>query len=240
MILLRGPGFSTVAHAHPTGAGHLPSFNDREVNTFVRSLGSQEQGHQTLTRLDRELDDLRVLLNRWRYQQRRIAGVRISAGSSTIVAGCIAERFIDCFKRKPTVFGERSITADGGYALDLSTEFQVLDLERWWKELPDIKHYLDQISTLNLDRTTFSETTSGLLGAFPHLRQLSARSCGLTRLPDTIGKMHHLRTLRLMNNDITLTPSAVEQLRNLTRLETLRLDDNAKLGLLRTSDACPG
>ena len=232
MILLRGPGFSTVAPTLTQRVQDIyPHFNDREVNTFVRSLGSQEQGHQTLTRLDRELDDLRVLLNRWRYQQPDSWGPD-QRGFVNSGGLHIAERFIDCFKRKPTVFGERSITADGGYALDLSTEFQVLDLERWWKELPDIKHYLDQISTLNLDRTTFSETTSGLLGAFPHLRQLSARSCGLTRLPDTIGKMHHLRTLRLMNNDITLTPSAVEQLRNLTRLETLRLDDNAKLGLL--------
>lgn len=232
MILLRGPGFSTVAPTLTQRVQDIyPHFNDREVNTFVRSLGSQEQGHQTLTRLDRELDDLRVLLNRWRYQQPDSWGPD-QRGFVNSGGLHIADRFIDCFKRKPTVFGERSITADGGYALDLSTEFQVLDLERWWKELPDIKHYLDQISTLNLDRTTFSETTSGLLGAFPHLRQLSARSCGLTRLPDTIGKMHHLRTLRLMNNDITLTPSAVEQLRNLTRLETLRLDDNAKLGLL--------
>ncbi len=232
MMLLRGPGFSTTAATLTERVQDIyPHFNEREVNTFVRSLGSQEQGHQTLTRLDRELDDLRVLFNRWRYQQPDSWGPDqrgfMNSGGLHIV-----ERFIDCFKRKSTVFGERSLTADGGYALDLSTEFEVLDLERWWKDLPEIRHYLDQISTLNLDRTTFSETASGLLNDFPHLRQLSARSCGLTRLPETIGKMHHLQTLRLMNNDITLTPSAVEQLRNLTRLETLRLDDNRQLGRL--------
>ncbi|MFJ7282831.1 NEL-type E3 ubiquitin ligase domain-containing protein [Pseudomonas sp. NPDC099000] len=232
MMLLRGPGFSSVAPTLTERVQDIyPHFNEREVNTFVRSLGSQEQGHQTLTRLDRELDDLRVLFNRWRYQQPDTWGPD-QRGFVNSGGLHIAERFIDCFKRKPTVFGERSITADGGYALDLSTEFGVLDLERWWKELPDIKRYLDQISTLNLDRTTFSETASGLLGDFPHLRQLSARSCGLTRLPDSIGKMHHLRTLRLMKNDITLTPSAVEQLRNLTHMETLRLDDNTRLGRL--------
>lgn len=232
MMLLRGPGFSTIAPTLTERVQDIyPHFNEREVNTFVRSLGSQEQGHQTLTRLDRELDDLRVLFNRWRYQQPDTWGPD-QRGFVNSGGLHIAERFIDCFKRKPTVFGERSLTVDGGYALDLSTEFEMLDLERWWKELPDIKHYLDQVSTLNLDRTAFSETSSGLLSDFPHLRQLSARSCGLTRLPETIGKMHFLRTLRLMNNDITLTPSAVEQLRNLTHMETLRLDDNRQLGRL--------
>lgn len=232
MMLLRGPGFSVTAPTLTERVQDIyPHFNEREVDTFVRSLGSQEQGQQTLTRLDRELDDLRVLFNRWRYQQPDSWGPD-QRGFVNSGGLHLAERFIDCFKRKPTVFGERSITADGGYALDLSTEFGMLDLERWWKDLPDIKHYLDQISTLNLDRTPLSESATGLLGDFPHLRQLSARSCGLTRLPDTIGKMHHLRTLRLMNNDITLTPSAVEQLRNLTRMETLRLDDNKRLGLL--------
>ncbi|MHC8345847.1 NEL-type E3 ubiquitin ligase domain-containing protein [Pseudomonas sp. RT6P73] len=232
MMLLRGPGFSTTAATLTERVQDIyPHFNEREVNTFVRSLGSPEQGRQTLTRLDRELDDLRVILHRWQKQRPDTWGPDrqgfVNGGGLHL-----AERLIDCFKRKSTVFGERSITADGGYALDLSVEFDVPDLERWWKELPDIKHYLDQISTLNLDRTNFSETASGLLSDFPHLRQLSARSCGLTRLPDTIGKMHYLRTLRLMNNEITLTPSAVEQLRNLTHMETLRLDDNTKLGLL--------
>ncbi|WP_338010003.1 NEL-type E3 ubiquitin ligase domain-containing protein [Pseudomonas sp. GM18] len=232
MTLLRGPGFSTVAATLTERVQDIyPHFNEREVNTFVRSLGSQEQGHQTLARLDRELYDLQKLLNRWQNQRPDTWG----PDRKGFVRGGglhIAERLIDCFKRKPTVFGERSITADGGYALDLSVEFDEPDLERWWKELPDLKHYLDQISTLNLDRTNFSQNTSGLLSDFPHLQQLSARNCGLTRLPETIGKMHHLRTLRLMNNDITLTPSAVEQLRNLTHMETLRLDDNTRLGRL--------
>ncbi|MVV52140.1 hypothetical protein EJA72_28455 [Pseudomonas sp. PB120] len=232
MTLLRGPGFSTTAATLSDRVQDLyPHFNEREVDTFVRSLGSQEQGHQTLTRLDREMYDLRKLLNRWQHQRPATWG----PDRQGFVRGGgqhIADRLIECFARKPTVFGERSTTVDGGYALDLSVEFDVPDLERWWKELPDIKHYVDQISTLNLDRTNVSENAAGLLGDFSHLRQLSARSCGLTRLPEPVGKMHYLRTLRLMNNDITLTPSAVEQLRNLTHLETLRLDDNIHLGRL--------
>ncbi|MGO4100726.1 MULTISPECIES: NEL-type E3 ubiquitin ligase domain-containing protein [Pseudomonas] len=239
MMLLRGPGLSTRKATLTERAQDLyPHFNEREVDTFVQSLGSPEQGHQTLTRLDRELHDLEVLLNKWRYRQPDSWG----PDRQGFVRGGglhISERLIDCFRRKPTVFGERSTTSDGGYALDLSTEIDAVDLERWWKELPDIKHYLDQITTLNLDRTTFSQNASGLLKDFPHLRQLSARGCGLTQLPDSIGKMHYLRTLRLMNNDIRLTPASVGQLRNLTRIETLRLDDNPRLGMLPNVERMP-
>ncbi|WP_363319505.1 NEL-type E3 ubiquitin ligase domain-containing protein [Pseudomonas sp. Bi130] len=239
MMLLRGPGLSTRKATLTERAQDLyPHFNEREVDTFVQSLGSPEQGHQTLTRLDRELHDLEVLLNKWRYRQPDSWG----PDRQGFVRGGglhISERLIECFRRKPTVFGERSTISDGGYALDLSTEIDAVDLERWWKELPDIKHYLDQITTLNLDRTTFSQNASGLLKDFPHLRQLSARGCGLTQLPDSIGKMHYLRTLRLMNNDIRLTPASVGQLRNLTRIETLRLDDNPRLGMLPNVERMP-
>ncbi|MHC8317992.1 NEL-type E3 ubiquitin ligase domain-containing protein [Pseudomonas sp. LB3P31] len=232
MTLLRGPAFSSTAATLTERVADLyPHFDEREVNTFVRSLGSQEQGHQTLTRLDRELDDLKVLMNRWHYQQPDSWGPDREgfAGGGGLH---IAERLVDCFSRKSIAFAERSITAKGGYVLDLSTDMQVIDLERWWQKLPDIKRYLDQIHTLNLDRASFSESSSGLLKSFAHLRQLSARSCRLTQLPENVGKMHHLRTLRLMNNDITLTPASVEQLRNLTHLETIRFDDNPRLRLL--------
>jgi hypothetical protein len=239
MALLRGPVISTTANTLTERVQDLyPHFNEREVNTFVQSLGSQEQGHQTLTRLDRELDDLRVLLHRWRYRQPEKWG----PDRQGFVGGGgqhICDRLIDCFKRKSTAFGERSTTADGGYILDLSTDLDVIDLDRWWQELPDIKHYLDQITTLNLDRRSFSAKSTGLLKDFPQLRQLSARNCELTKLPENVGKMHYLRTLRLMDNDITLTPSAVEQLRNLTHMETLRLDDNPRLGLLPNVERMP-
>lgn len=123
--------------------------------------------------------------------------------------------------------------------LDLSTEFNRYDLELWWNKLPDLKPYLDQISTLNLDRTTFSPTSSGLLKDFPHLRQLSARDCQLTRLPEGIGNMHFLQTLRLTGNRIRLNAFGVEQLRNLTRMETLRLDDNPQLGIQPNVERMP-
>jgi hypothetical protein len=239
VLLLRGPVFSTQRATLSERAQDIyPHLNEREVSTFVRSLGEEDQARKTLDRLDRELDDLQVMLNQWRYQQAdawgpdRYGFVR-SGGMH------ISERLIECFQRKPTAFGERSTTLEEGYILDLSVEHAQYELELWWDELPDLKYYLDQVSTLNLDRSSFSASSEGLLQDFPHLRQLSARNCGLRQLPESVGKMHFLRTLRLMGNQIRLTPSAVEQLRNLTHMETLRLDDNPQLGLMPNVERMP-
>lgn len=239
MTLLRGPTLSRSANTLTERVEDLyPHFNERETRTFVRSLGPEARGHETLTQLESELDNIKVLLNQWQYQQPDSWG----PGSQSFrdEGGLhICERLVECFQRKPTVFGERSTTAQGGYALDLSVDMSNINLEVWWKRMPDLKPYLDQIDTLKLDRTTFSTAASGLLKDFPHLRQLSARKCGLMQLPESIGKMHFLRTLRLMDNQITLTPEAVEQLKNLTRLETIRLDDNPSLGELPNVERMP-
>jgi hypothetical protein len=239
LLLLRGPVFSTQRATLTERVQDIyPHLNEREVSTFVRSLGEETQARKTLDRLDRELHDLQVALNKWRYRQPEAWG----PDRNGFVNGGglhISERLIACFQRKSRAFGERSDTLEGGYVLDLSTDFNTLDLELWWRELPDLKYYLDQISTLNLDRTLFSASSTGLLKDFPHLRQLSARGCGLEKLPVAIGNMHFLRTLRLMNNRIRLTRSAVEQLRHLTHMETLRLDDNPQLGLLPNVERMP-
>ncbi|WP_448111546.1 NEL-type E3 ubiquitin ligase domain-containing protein [Pseudomonas lini] len=239
MVLLRGPTLSKSPTTLTERVKDLyPHFNERETHTFVRSLGPEEQGHQTLARLERELDDLNVQLNQWRFQQPDAWG----PGSQSFrdEGGLhISQRLIECFQRKATVFGERSITAEGGYALDLSADMLPVNLERWWKKLPDLKRYLDQIDTLNLDRTRFSAKASGLLKHFAHLRQLSARACELKQLPEGIGQMHFLRTLRLIGNRITLTAADVERLKNLTYMETIRLDDNPQLGLLPNVERMP-
>lgn len=239
LLLLRGPGFSIQrATLAERVQGIYPHLHEREISTFVRSLGEEPQARKTLDRLDRELYDLQVTLNKWRRRQPEAWGPNHS-GFMNGGGLHIYERLIACFQRKSTAFGERSTTLEGGYVLDLSTEFNTLDLDLWWSELPDLKYYLDQVSTLNLDRTDFSTSDTGLLKDFPDLRQLSARGCGLEKLPVTIGKMHFLRTLRLMNNRIRLTRSAVEQLRHLTHMETLRLDDNPQLGLLPNIERMP-
>ncbi|UVM34117.1 hypothetical protein LOY36_05225 [Pseudomonas sp. B21-019] len=239
LLLLRGPGFSIQKATLSERVQDIyPHLNEREVSTFVRSLGEEPQARKTLDRLDRELDDLQVKLNKWRYQQPEAWG----PDRNGFVNGGglhISERLIACFQRKSTAFGERSFTLEGGYVLDLSTDFNTLDLELWWRELPDLKYYLDQVNTLNLDRTGFSSSATGLLKDFPNLRQLSARGCGLEKLPVAIGNMHFLRTLRLINNRIRLTRSSVERLRHLTHMETLRLDDNPQLGLLPSVERMP-
>lgn len=230
--LLRGPVISkTPATLEDRVRDLYPHLSEREINTFVRSLGgSHDEALQKIRRLDRDLYNLKETLNKWRNQESK--GWGPGANSFRDNGGeHIADRLIECFERKPTVFGERSTAVEAGYALDLSTEFNRYDLERWWKKLPDIKYYLDQVTTLNVDRTYFSEDAGGLLKDFPHLSQLSARDCELTQLPEDIGKMHFLRTLRLTNNQIRMTPESIEQLRHLTHLETLRLDRNPQLGL---------
>lgn len=239
LLLLRGPGFSIQkATLEKRVQGIYPHLNEREVSTFVRSLGEEPQARKTVDRLDRELYDLQVTLKKWRSRQPETWGPDQN-GFMNGGGLHIYEQLIACFQRKSTVFGERGCTLEGGYVLDLSTEFNTLDLEVWWHELPDLKYYLDQVSTLNLDRTGFSVGPTGLLKDFVNLRQLSARGCGLAKLPVTIGEMHFLRTLRLMNNRIRLTRSAVEQLRHLTHMETLRLDDNPQLGLLPNVERMP-
>ncbi|MCP1497740.1 hypothetical protein J2Y86_002447 [Pseudomonas migulae] len=237
--LLRGPSLSTVAATPEQRVRDIyPHFNEREVAVFVRSLGEPDEALKTLKRLDRELYELGEILNKWRYQQPESWGPN-SYGFLDGGGQHIADRLMECFQRKSTVFGERSTRVEDGYALDLSVELSRYDLELWWKKLPDIQRYLDQIETLNLDRTTFSANADGLLKNFSNLRQLSARGCQLTQLPEGIGAMRFLRTLRLMGNRIRLTPRAVEHLKHLTYMETIRLDDNPQLGLLPNVERMP-
>jgi hypothetical protein len=237
--LLRGPSLSTIAETPEERVREIyPHFNEREVAVFVDSLGEPDEALETLKRLEREQYELGEILDKWRNQQPEHWGPDrngfLNGGGQHI-----ADRLMQCFERKSTVFGERSTRLEDGYVLDLSVELSRYDLELWWKKLPDIQRYLDQIETLNLDRTTFSANAGGLLKNFSKLRQLSARGCQLTQLPEGIGAMHYLRTLRLMSNRIRLTPRAVEHLKHLTRMETIRLDDNPQLGLMPNVERMP-
>ena len=243
VTLLRGPLFSRPAVTLVQKVQNLyPHLNEREVGVFTRSLNTRDDPFEAMKALEDELERLRTTLEGWEglaYDgagedaDRRWIDFRYNGGSF------IAERLLQCFERRSVVFGERSATLEGGYALDLSAEFNVINLDLWWDQLPDIQPYLDQVTTLNLDRTTFNPRAGNLLEDFPQLQQLSARDCRLAHLPEGIDKMHFLRTLRLTDNHITLTPGAVEQLRHLTRLETLRLDDNPQLGELPNVERMP-
>ena len=225
-LLLRGPALSSQAKTLEQRVKDMyPHFSEREVDTFVRSLPTAADSAQLVTALEDQLIELRDTLDAWQVQNARIMPDDMPSFVPMEVMH-ISERLLECFQRKSRVFDERSTRLEGGYALDLSSEMRSYNLERWWKKLPDMRKYLDQISTLNLDNMRFSEGSGGMLKDFTQLRQFSARHAELTRLPDGVGKMSMLETLRLSDNRIELTPEAVEQLRNLTRMQTLRLDHN--------------
>lgn len=60
---------------------------------------------------------------------------------------------------------------------------------------------------------------------------LSARNCGLTSLPESVGQFSHVEILDLIGNQLTSLPQAFE---NLTRLRALYLDDNQLTALPET------
>lgn len=224
-LLVRGPLLSREARTVEQRVQDLyPHFSEREVETFVRSLPQDVDPVQVLKGLEQELNKLRNLLSVWQEQ------VAVTQPDEPAIAPDavrhVAERLVECFERKPRVFDERSTPLTGGYALDLSSDLRRYNLERWWKKLPNLKPWLEQISTLTLDGMDFSLRSDGLLKDFTQLRQFSARRCGLTGLPAGVTKMPALETLRLSDNRIRLTEEAVAQLANLTRLQTLRLEYN--------------
>lgn len=225
VTLLRGPLLSRQARTIEQRVADLyPHLNEHEINTFVRSLPAGADHMALMKGLEQELNELRNTLEMWK--ERMALTLPDEPAIAPDAVRHIANRLVECFERKPKVFGARSTQLEGGYALDLSTELFGHKLEAWWKKLPDIGKYLEQITTLNLDNMSFSSGPRSLLRNFTQLRQFSARRCNLTRLPDGVGQMQLLETLRLNDNAITLTPEAVEQLRNLTRLQTIRLDHN--------------
>ena len=233
-LLLRGKMLSKRARTVEEKIKNLYlHFDDGQVDAFSRSLHAQDDPHLAIERLEQELTSLKQTLGNWRH--RYFAGY-VHDDPSGLPSSYlefrgkggqfIANRLLECFERKAEVFNERSYSLEGGYALDLSAEFRAHDLERWWRDLPDLKPYLEQITTLNLDGTRFSEGPSQLLKDFRHIRRFSARNCDLTRLPEGVRDMRLLETLRLSDNRIRLTPDTIEQMRDLTRMESLRLDNN--------------
>ncbi|MGE8066047.1 dermonecrotic toxin domain-containing protein [Pseudomonas sp. NPDC089569] len=200
-----------------------PHFSASEVDAFADALIVRGEPMKAIEQHEDDLDELRVTLNRWEYQQPQVWGPGASAfrdgGGRHIV-----ERLTECFERKTTELGSR--TDPDSYTLDLSRELLPLDLETYWSKRPVLKKFLDKVHVLKLDNTRFSSEWFGLLKDFPNLRELSAKGCALTQLPKNIGTMPKLERLRLSDNLIVLDASAVERLKNLTRLEILRLENN--------------
>ncbi|WP_085684561.1 MULTISPECIES: NEL-type E3 ubiquitin ligase domain-containing protein [unclassified Pseudomonas] len=223
--LLRGPIFSRMSKPIEQRVKELyPELSDREVDFFVNSLPTGRDALETVKDLETELKKLNDLLDDWKQSQAAFdpdgPGI-IPSGARTI-----ADRILACFKREAVAFNERRVHYEAGYTLDLSAELMGPDLEKWWKTLPDLKPWFDQVTTLDLNRARFSPAPGGLLKHFPNVRHLSARQCGLKLLPPHIAKMTELETLQLKRNQIRLTEESWAQLRDLTRLRTLRLSLN--------------
>lgn len=236
VTLVRSPFWFLKANTPEERVRQLyPKLSDQEVTAFVDTLRAEGDPDQAIDRISEELEQLRSTLQRWRDQQPTVLHDNgdpvVGVSREFVLTGGrhIEERLLECFERKSEAFGERSVHPQGGYTLDLSSEFLGHDLERWWKQLrklPDIGKYLEQITVLNLDNTRFSANGRVLLDDFTHLRQLSARTSGFNQISPAVGRLHQLKTLDLSDNRISLTPDSLEQLSRLTRLETLRLDGN--------------
>ncbi|MFJ4194323.1 NEL-type E3 ubiquitin ligase domain-containing protein [Pseudomonas sp. NPDC089534] len=204
-----------------------PRLTDAERDTFIRSLPAGADPMAVVKGLEVQLSTLESLLDNWREKMAPSLPDEPSIPPRDVKD--IADKLMACFRRESRVFKERNVRFDSGYSLDLSADTFGFNLEKWWKRLPDIKEYLDQVGVLNLDNLRFSERSGGLLKDFPRLRRFSARNCGLTQVPEAVYAMRELQVLRLSDNAIALTDRAVEQLGFLTRLQTLRLDRNPLL-----------
>jgi len=225
LLLVRGASTSRAGETlHERIQDLYSDFSEHEVDTFADALIARGDALRAIEQCEDELDELRVILNRWEFQQPQTWG----PGSNEFRDGGgqhIAERLIECFERKKTGLGSR-LDLDN-YALDLSREMLPLDLETWWsKRPPELRKFLDKVNVLKLDKTYFSSEFNGLLKDFPNLHELSARNCDLKRLPDSIGDMRHMERLQLSDNQIVFDASAVLRLKQLTFLEILRLEGN--------------
>lgn len=212
-----------------------PNMNAREVTAFVNALQAKGDLVEAIDRLENDLEELRQILRRWGDSYD--AGLDGSgepnpAGSISFLRDGgrqLEDQLLDCFQRKSAIFGERNSHPDQGYVLDLSSELNHPDLDRWWLALrrqPDIGKHLDKVAALKLDNTRWSNGESSLLHDFSGLRQLSARQCDLSEIPSAIGQMRQLENLDLSDNRIALTPAETQRLATLDRLQTLTLTGN--------------
>ncbi|MEN5313803.1 dermonecrotic toxin domain-containing protein [Pseudomonas koreensis] len=229
LLLVRGGGLSRDgATLHERIADLHPHFSPREVDAFAAALTERGEPLKAIETQENDLDELRKIVHRWRYQQPESWGPD-RQGFNGGGGRHIYERLLDCFERRNQELGNRADPAC--YALDLSRELTSVNLETWWAKRPALKKFLDRVTVLKLDNTRFATDENGLLKDFPNLVELSAKYCELTTLPVRIGTtLRRLERLRLNNNHIVLDAAAVERLRNLTYLEVLKMDDNP-LGL---------
>lgn len=211
----------------------FPLMNEREVAAFVETLTRRGKPLEAIEQLEGERSQLQSELRHWRdgYSEKdgETGHSHTSIDFQRNGGRFIQDRLTECFDRDSEIFGERSVHPDQGYTLDLSSDIQNHNLERWWNDLrkrPKMKPYFDRITALKIDRARLPPDPGILLSTFPNLRQLSARQCKLKELPSILGLMRQLERLDLADNAIRLTPESRQALGGLDRLRTLNLNGN--------------
>jgi len=212
-----------------------PTMKNREVDTLIATLKREGDPLEAIAELESERKALHSALQKWRENH---PAAMDDAGEPGYGASTdymhnggrrIEEKLIECFERRSDVFDGQTHYSGQGYTLDLTTEFNRYDLERWWKDLreqPGMQQHLEKITTLRLSKTSLSTDPDGLLGSFPHLRELSARQCDLKEIPSSVGQMRQLEHLDLSDNRIRMTYRSSAQLNGLVRLRSLNLNGN--------------
>ncbi|QHC97465.1 hypothetical protein PspR84_23440 [Pseudomonas sp. R84] len=212
-----------------------PRMRANEVQRFIEKLRIDGDPAEGIERLEKERQHFQETLQNWRhtYPDELQPSGEFAPGVNmdfTLNGGQrVRDQLIACFERRSEMPGERGPFPGQGYTLDLSSEFVNGDLLRWWRDLrkqPGMQQHLDQITALRLDNRHLPTNADELLGSFPKLRQLSARQCGLTDIPASLGQMRHLEELDLTDNRIRMTAEASERLGGLIRLQSLNLNGN--------------
>jgi hypothetical protein len=212
-----------------------PRMRTHEVQRFIEKLRIDGDPVEGIKRLEDERKHLKETLQNWRnsypdeIQPSGEWAPGVNMDFTRNGGQRLREQLIKCFERQSEVFGERNPLPGQGYSLDLSSEFVNTDLLRWWRDLrkqPGMQQHLDQITALRLDNQHLSASADDVLGSLPKLRQLSARQCGLTQIPASLGQMRHLEELDLTDNGIRMTALSSERLGGLIRLQTLNLNGN--------------
>lgn len=213
-----------------------PELSESETASFLEALRNPAQD---LVRLENELDDLRTTLNSWEEAQQPFVDSDVVGSTNNMRdflrngGGFIKERLLYCFERRGVAYERPGHHPEGGYTLNLSSDFRGPHLDRWWnslRHLPNIDTYLEQVTVLTMDNARFSPDAQGLLRDFPNLRSLRILNSELTEVPPSIANMHALQSLSLTDCNIRLSAEAAAPWEGLNNLESLRLDGN-QLGL---------
>ncbi|NVZ19679.1 dermonecrotic toxin domain-containing protein [Pseudomonas costantinii] len=208
----------------------FPSFNDREVQTFIDRLQNQPGGADgRLAALNAEYRQLELDLYGWQRDTpttHPVTSVPLHARQRTYDRqnrALIAERIQQCWRRETVIDDYYEDPDRDGRTLRL--EFPILG------ELPSLNADFNHVSLLAITGSDGTQSVEPFLRCFPNLRHLEVRETPLGQLPADLHTLPNLNTLNLDNCNITLTPTSHARLAGMHRLRGLNLHHNP-LGLV--------